>query len=75
MLVAKGAQDTVCSGHGDVLSTVSSGSPRRCGGQGDVLSGTLASCVSWAVSHSQAKVRTRRREAVWLALFCTVHLG
>eukprot|EP00892_Ulva_mutabilis_P012737 jgi/Ulvmu1/9836/UM056_0077.1 len=55
LLLAKGAQDTVCCGQGEVLSTRSSGSPRRCGGQGDILSGTLASTISWAIAHAQSQ--------------------
>lgn len=52
VLVAKGRRDTVCW-DGTLRYSSSVGCPRRCGGQGDILSGVLATTVSWAMAYSR----------------------
>ena len=58
MVVAKGAVDVVaCAGH-ETRHTEGDGAPRRCGGQGDILSGIIATTLSWANAHIKVRNTT-----------------
>lgn len=46
-VLQKGPEDVISNGHIEVVCS-STGSPRRCGGQGDILSGCVATFLSWA---------------------------
>lgn len=46
LLLSKGQVDVITDGRQQLVVTAD-GSPRRCGGQGDVLTGTIASFISW----------------------------
>ena len=52
VVVEKGKEDHIHEGHTDKLEGLklvarNEGSPRRCGGQGDILSGCIATFLSW----------------------------
>ncbi|KAI8614483.1 hypothetical protein BC830DRAFT_382249 [Chytriomyces sp. MP71] len=49
-IILKGADDVVANQDG-VFTIDEMGSPRRCGGQGDLLTGILATFVSWMHAH------------------------
>ncbi|KAJ3270841.1 hypothetical protein HDV01_007390 [Terramyces sp. JEL0728] len=51
-IISKGEMDIIACGEKVIVSAIK-GTPRRCGGQGDLLTGMLATFISWGIKYRE----------------------